>query len=344
LISVLLPHLNRLRSVAVMIKNDAILAHNRGNSAQFLRAGQLHGDFLISDLVGVGIRNIALNQIELTLVQTPKLLSDSDLQGLAHNLARQSSAADLIGFQNERMLFYDSVQRMYTDDGHGNGRLTPAGIEFLGSLGTALYSQTFPPQSAISRIVGPMAMLVTSRREDLLQTYDSLFNLAESNLQRPMRDADWAGYHQRLDQMHASLLESIRYALVLVIAPLERTPRTAECYLGHRDGVLVGLALEAYRRQHGEYPKSLDELTPLLLPAVPADRITGEPVRYRTVDGQPLVYSVGVDRKDDGGRPARVGSRHALNAAAQWNLAKNQPIPDGDWILYPQSKFEDDTD
>jgi hypothetical protein len=135
------------------------------------------------------------------------------------------------------------------------------------------------------------------------------------------------------------LLESIRYALMLVIAPLERSPRTAECYLGHRDGILLGLALEACHRQHGEYPKSLDELTPLLLPAVPADRIDGEAVRYRIVDEKPLIYSVGVDRKDDGGRVA-VPGHHNPNEAAVWNLAKNQPIPDGDWILYPQSKFE----
>jgi hypothetical protein len=155
-----------------------------------------------------------------------------------------------------------------------------------------------------------------------------------------MRETNWPQYAHLVDDMHTSLLKSVRYALVLMLAPsLEATQKSAEHYLGHRDGVLVGLALEAYRRQHGEYPKSLDELTPLLLPAVPADRIDGEPVRYRIVDGKPLVYSVGVDRKDDGGRPAKTGMILNPQAAAQWNIPDKQHIPDGDWILYPQSKF-----
>jgi hypothetical protein len=348
LISVLLPHLNPLRSLADVIKDDAVLARNRGNTAQFLQdittlqnmGRQLHGDFLIGDLVAMGIRNQALNQIELTLVQAPNLLSDSTIQNLAHELAGPNSDADLISLHNERMFFYDLVQRIYTDDGHGNGRLTPAGIEFMKSLPVGK-SREPPIESLFSKLAGPMAMLIISRREDLQQTYDAVLDSAEASLHRPLREADWLGYQRRLDQMRASLVESIHYALVLMIAPaMERPQVAAERYLGHRDGVLIALALEMYRRQHGEYPKSLDELTPMLLPRVPVDRITGEAVRYRIVDDKPLIYSVGADRKDDAGRAAKFAGHSHAYTAAEWNLQKNRPIPDGDWILYPQSKFE----
>ena len=73
--------------------------------------------------------------------------------------------------------------------------------------------------------------------------------------------------------------------------------------MGHRDGIVAGIALELYRRQHGEYPQTLDVLVPQYLPQVPADRINGEAVKYRLVNGKPLIYSVGADHDDDGGRP-----------------------------------------
>jgi hypothetical protein len=300
-------------------------------------------NFLVTDLVAVGIRSLALDEADFVLENYPALLSDPEIEQLAHRLAKPDSDSELISFGGERMMFRDVLQRTYTDNGSGDGRFTPAGVEFSSSLSTqGVQSQLSHPP--LPMLGGPMMMLAASRK-DLLETDDALIDFATANLSRPMRDTNWPEYQQHVDLMRTSLLRSIRYALVLVVAPsFEHTQWSAERYLGHRDGVLVGLALEAYRRQHGAYPKTLDELTPLLLPQIPADRITGEAVRYRIVDGQPIVYSVGVDRKDDGGRPPKVGARYDIHAAAQWNLSENQHIPDGDWILYPQSKFENDTD
>ena len=42
----------------------------------------------------------------------------------------------------------------------------------------------------------------------------------------------------------------------------------------------------------------LDQLVPDLLPAVPADRLDGQPIRYVVRDGRPVVYSIGRDRND----------------------------------------------
>ena len=59
---------------------------------------------------------------------------------------------------------------------------------------------------------------------------------------------------------------------------------TAETSRGYSDGVLVGIALELYRRQHGDWPSTLDELVPVYLPSVSVDRLTGRPVKYRLTD------------------------------------------------------------
>ncbi|NLE38985.1 MAG: hypothetical protein GX621_13260 [Pirellulaceae bacterium] len=68
--------------------------------------------------------------------------------------------------------------------------------------------------------------------------------------------------------------------------------------------LLVELALENYHDAHGHYPKTLDGLVPDALAELPADPFTGGQLQYRQyrVTGQGfLVYSVGPNKKDDGG-------------------------------------------
>ena len=64
----------------------------------------------------------------------------------------------------------------------------------------------------------------------------------------------------------------------------------------------VACALERYRLAHGQYPETLDALTPAFLDKVPHDVIGGQPLKYRrTSDGRFLLYSVGWNETDDGG-------------------------------------------
>jgi hypothetical protein len=77
-------------------------------------------------------------------------------------------------------------------------------------------------------------------------------------------------------------------------------------------------------------------LVPEQLPAIPADRITGSPLKYRLVNGNPLVYSVGADRIDDGGRMPISNGRPDPTAAARWGTFST--IVAGDWVLYPKPR------
>jgi hypothetical protein len=66
---------------------------------------------------------------------------------------------------------------------------------------------------------------------------------------------------------------------------------------------LTALALQAWHAEHGGYPDNLDALVPDYLSKVPTDPFIDQPLHYRR-DGQGyLLYSVGPDREDDGGRP-----------------------------------------
>ncbi|MDH4270486.1 MAG: hypothetical protein OEW18_00770 [Candidatus Aminicenantes bacterium] len=64
----------------------------------------------------------------------------------------------------------------------------------------------------------------------------------------------------------------------------------------------TGLACKVYRNQTGRYPENLAVLVPGIFPEVPVDPFTGKPLIYRLEGGGFIVYSLGSNEKDDGGR------------------------------------------
>ncbi len=70
--------------------------------------------------------------------------------------------------------------------------------------------------------------------------------------------------------------------------------------------LILELALHAYQLEHGCPPESLEQLVPEFLSALPIDPFdpNGGPFRYPCSDDGPIVYSVGPDGDDDGGRPS----------------------------------------
>lgn len=64
-------------------------------------------------------------------------------------------------------------------------------------------------------------------------------------------------------------------------------------------------ALERYHLAHGEYPPTLEALTPQYIEKIPRDLIGGQPPHYhRTDDGKFVLYSIGWTEKDHGGKSA----------------------------------------
>jgi hypothetical protein len=62
-------------------------------------------------------------------------------------------------------------------------------------------------------------------------------------------------------------------------------------------------ALERYRLANGQFPETLEALAPKFIEKVPHDIINGRALKYRrTDDGQFVLYSVGWNETDDGGK------------------------------------------
>ncbi len=67
------------------------------------------------------------------------------------------------------------------------------------------------------------------------------------------------------------------------------------------------LASERYRRDHKQWPRSLDDLVPRYLGKIPSDPFADAPLRLRPTKDGIVIYSVGYDGKDDGGNLASNG-------------------------------------
>jgi hypothetical protein len=93
------------------------------------------------------------------------------------------------------------------------------------------------------------------------------------------------------------------------------------------DLAATACAIERHRIARRQLPESLESLVPAWMNAVPLDVIDGRPLRYRRwSDGRYLLYSVGWNQNDDGGRVAVLSRR--LEA---WDESP-QIRADGDWV------------
>jgi hypothetical protein len=63
----------------------------------------------------------------------------------------------------------------------------------------------------------------------------------------------------------------------------------------------VAFALVAFQRDNGHYPAKLDEIAPKYLVTIPGDVFSNKALIYKPSDKGFLVYSVGINGKDDGG-------------------------------------------
>jgi hypothetical protein len=69
-----------------------------------------------------------------------------------------------------------------------------------------------------------------------------------------------------------------------------------------RRNLHIAFGLTAYRREHGRYPARLNELAPKYLATIPGDLFSGKALFYQSADDGYLLYSVGRNGKDEGGR------------------------------------------
>jgi hypothetical protein len=69
-----------------------------------------------------------------------------------------------------------------------------------------------------------------------------------------------------------------------------------------RRNLHVAFALAAYHAESSRYPAQLEDLAPKYLATIPDDLFSGQALHYGLTEKGYLVYSVGVNGVDEGGR------------------------------------------
>lgn len=320
LVGVLLPHLGEMRKVARWLRSDAVLAAQEGDSARFLAdvdamlgvaRHATQDPFLISSRVGVAIGGMCVETIA-THALKPGLLSDTQIVELAHSVAGFAGGRVSMPVDRERFMIDDVVQRFYSDDGRGDGRL-------VHSEQRERISQDFgvrlPSPRLLSEVLKPVASAALPSRREMMRKIEAFSQQARVDDALP----PWRHAERRSDELFVDACESGIFQVLPVIKSLmvtdsgemgfedrhlARAFADRDVFEAKRDAVMALLAAESFRRRHDRWPTKLAELVPGHLPTLPLDPFTGDPIRYRQPSGEetsPVIYSVGPDGVDDRG-------------------------------------------
>ncbi len=324
-----LQYLGKLTEMAELLALDAYGAADRGDGAAV--AADIHAILGISEharevpclangVQAVRLLRMAVDTAGEILAAQPEVLAGRQLRHLAHRLGAAHGGRPEISLEGERLFVKDLLQRLYTDDGNGDGRLTARGLQ---SLQIVYGGERFDVGPA-----SPVVGIVAAGRRAMAGELARWLAAAEAESAKPLWLQDPHLVERQVRRLEQSPLYATRYFLVPMLMPnLGIIRLEAELVTQRRDAVCAAIALELYRRANGSWPSSLQATVPELLPSVPLDRYTGDSLQYRLVDGRPLLYSAGADRDDDDGRPSRRGEVYFADASA---------ADDGDWILWPR--------
>jgi hypothetical protein len=324
LMGVLLPHLGAIRQMARMVSQDAAIAVQAGDTARVIEdwsalsrmaRHSAEDGTLIGQLVGVALLDMWFKDVIGVMQAKPDLFDESQLRALAHHISAASLRARpgdfKLSFAREQDMLDDFVQRTFTDDGRGGGRLAPRGLV---DLGTSFMPELTDGPAVIMRnnrgglSVGPAAPLAvvwSAGRRETVDAYRELLGAYEAQRAIPIWDrAALSPLNAATGKYDLGTGASRFFVLQALWPSFGRMIAVERELVQRRDVALVSVALVAYRASRGVWPSLLEELVPTFLPSVPVDGFDGKPLKYGLVDGRPLLYSIGVDAEDNQGKVA----------------------------------------
>ena len=282
---------------------------------------------IIADLVAIACLSVAQETTLEIVNKQPSAFDDDQLHDLANLFLTDAIEAATIDFEHERMMQHDVIQRIYTDDGHGNGRLTSHGLGFMDSNRPA----------HIVKLLAPIAGALTADRRSQTRMLDDGIESAQRLVLDPATHYPEAA--ARLHRLENTAPGDIfRYILSRIMEPgLAKAAQTQIQTRTRIRATATRLALERHKLAEGHYPDTLDQLVPTYLPELPADPFNpGHPIKYLLRDNQPILYSVGSNAIDNQATPAPRNADAANLEARFANPAGPAPTaPQADWILSP---------
>ena len=282
-----LPHLAKLREMARLLRGDALLQGHSGNYAEAvedivagfkLSAVVKDEPILISQLVRIAVEGICWDAAQSALPP----------EGIPADLARR-----LVEYAG-RCDYRESFANSFSGEGF---------------MGLEQFDQVREGRSA------EQSTGTTSTMDNLfLSVYGSVFARPWLNMDEEMYadtisrmgEISRLPYYEALPQMKEidTQIEELPRTRVLSQILLPALTRAIEAQArveAEIDLMQIGISVEQYHASTGDYPATLDVISPSLGGSVPVDTFTGQPYHYQLSGGSFLLYSVGSNLTDDGG-------------------------------------------
>jgi hypothetical protein len=288
LLGTLVPHLDKPRAVARLLVHDALMRSMDGDADGAVRscraavnAGRSIGDepMGISQLIRRVCVADAVAALERVLaIGEPRAISLEEMQRLLATEAAEPLL--LIAARSARVVYFQPLELMRT------GRFDRASYKVMptrlgetfdgwrdGNTARAAQASYLRYWTAFVEAVKLPAHQQEERLRQLTVPTESLPPLIDGLTGK----ADWTRWARHFHIHQARL----------------------HC-------AVAALAAERYRLAEHRWPETLDALVPAYLGAVPLDPFDCRPLRLRQVADGIIVYSVGPDRTDDGGKLDRT--------------------------------------
>ena len=244
-----------------------------------------------------------------------------ELQQLTTGL--KLSEFDRLAF--EQNMAKDIIQRIYSDDGNGDGRVTAVGTEVKHIAIHGMFGHRTEEESSwydasfLRPVTDPISLFSAPSRKEMEMKIEASGEEWKKRTRHPMWEVETTDWDEYLKQQDDSGL------LLCLMGGIGDVKTVREGKLAYRDAVLLALACHRYRNANQDWPTSLDQLVDKWLKDTPIDRINGKPLNFRIKDDKLVIYSLGHDGDDDGGV--------STDSDTPW-LDKTG---DGDWIVWPQA-------
>ena len=343
-LSMTLPHFASLRQAVRIIASDMMMAVEKADGeratrdAEAIIALSIHaqeGRILIGDLVGMSIRSIVVNRILMALEWKPNTFTDSQLKRLQNALRSVPRALERPDFTLERLMFEDIVQRLYTDDGHGDGRFAPQWkqLRLISALESVSGGNHGKEQGATTQFTllaswlsQPFAFYAIAGRKEALDHYDASIKRLASQPNDSLNDAVTASAIADEKFVESMTAHGARFFLEGILMPaLGKVVFYFQIDRANRDACVISIAAELYHRANKKWPASAKDLAPLCNDNAPRDSWNGKSILMETDANGFRMWSVGRDGVDDRG-----------------NLKKSTRVEDSvDWVwLAPRGNLQ----
>jgi hypothetical protein len=314
LISALLPNVPKCRQVTGALAARAMLRIDTGEfdgAWQDLlachRMGRLvgRGATLIEGLVGIALDRLA-STADLAYCERAPLTANKIQERLRdlQSLPPVSSMADKVDL-GERCVFLDSLQQIRR------------GVGVLESLEDRPAPKITDPKvvQAMDKIDWEPALRNANRWYDRLAVTMRLKDRAARERELKKIDLDIKALKKehsgsatvanlllqpnKIDKLVGKTIGDVLIGLLMPDAgkmqnAFDRSEQVQR-------NLFVAFALAAHRRDTGRYPAKLDDLLPRYLAEIPTDIFSGRTLTYRPAENGYLLYSVGVNGKDEEG-------------------------------------------